>query len=262
MADYNTISVSCADQIATITLQAANRTSRTGPHVEIGAALSALRFDNAVRVIVITGDENGFFLPPKGSPKASGHTPGLDWDLTQGMQRTYQMLLEIEKPVIAKVNGNAIGFGSSLVFACDFIVAADDAVFCDHHLGMGKTLQGGRGDFGSVPGDGGTMFVPLHMPPCIAKEYLWLSKELTGADLARSGVINAAVPRGELDERVRTMCSALLERTPHSLALAKRALNKHYLDRFNSVYDLAWSYELLNFYQLGQSPDERGVTAL
>jgi len=262
MSEFNTISVAKAGQVATITLQAANRKARTGPHVEIGAALSALRFDNTVRVVVITGDADGFFLPPKDSPKASGHTPGLDWDLTQGMQRTYQMLLEIKKPVIAKVNGNAIGFGSSLVFACDLIVAAEDAVFCDHHLGMGKTIQGGRGDFGSVPGDGGTTFVPLHMPPCIAKEYLWLSKELTGADLARAGVINAAVSSAELDSRVDELCRSLLERTPHSLALAKRALNKHYIDHFNKTYDLAWSYEVLNFYQLGQSPDERGVTEL
>jgi enoyl-CoA hydratase len=262
MGAYNTIKVTKANQVATITLQAANRTSRTGPHVEIGAAVSELRFDNEVRVVIITGDENGFFLPPKDSPKASGHTPGLDWDLTQGMQRTYQAMLEIEKPIIAKVNGNAIGFGSSIVFACDLIIAAEDAVFCDHHLGMGRTIQGGRGDFGSVPGDGGTVFVPLHMTPCKAKEYLWLSTELTGAELARQGTINAAVPASQLDALVDDYASRLLLRTPHSLALAKRAANKHYVERFNRVYDLAWSYELLNFYQLGVSPDERGVTKL
>jgi enoyl-CoA hydratase len=262
MGAYNTLQVTKNNQVATIALQAANRKARTGPHVEIGAAISELRFDNDVRVIIITGDENGFFLPPKDSPKASGHTPGLDWDLTQGMQRTYQAILETEKPIIAKVNGNAIGFGSSIVFACDLIIAAETAVFCDHHLGMGKTLQGGRGDFGSVPGDGGTVFVPLHMPPCKAKEYLWLSKEYTGTDLARQGIINAAVPASELDSVVDDFASRLLERTPHSLALAKRAANKPYVDQFNRVYDLAWSYELLNFYQLGMSPDERGVTKL
>jgi len=262
MSEFNTITVSRNGQVATITIQAANRKARTGPHVEIGAALSQLRFDNNVRAIVMTGNEDGFFLPPKDSPKASGHTPGLDWDLTQGMQRTYQTILEIEKPVIAKVNGNAIGFGSSLVFACDLIFADEKAVFCDHHLGMGKTLQGGRSDFGSVPGDGGTVFVPLHMPPCKAKEYLWLSKELTGADLAAAGIINAAVPAAELDAKVDGVVRTLLERTPYSLALAKRALNKAYVEQFNKVYDLAWSYELLNFYQLGQSPDERGVKTL
>jgi enoyl-CoA hydratase len=262
MPEFQTISVDRRGQIATITIQSKDRKALTGPHVEIGAALSELRHDNGVRVVVITGTGDAFFLPPPGSPKASGHTPGHDWDLTQGLHRTYQMILEMEKPVIAKVNGNAIGFGSSLAFACDFIVARADAVFCDHHLGMGKTIQGGRGDFGSVPGDGGTVFVPLHMPPCLAKEYLWLAKEMRASELAQAHIINAAVPAPELDARVDAMAKALLERTPYSLALAKRAANRVYVERFNLTYDLAWSYELLNFFQHGQYVDERGVTSL
>jgi enoyl-CoA hydratase len=262
MAEFQTISVARSGQIATVTIQSKDRKALTGPHVEIGAALAQLRHDNSVRVVIITGTEGGFFLPPKGSPKASGHTPGHDWDLTQGMHRTYQTLLEMEKPVIAKVNGNAIGFGSSLAFACDFIVAREDAVFCDHHLGMGKTIQGGQTEFGSVPGDGGTVFVPLHMPPCMAKEYLWLSKEMRASELAAARIINAAVPAAELDAKVDAMARALLERTPYSLALAKRAANRVYAERFNLTYDLAWSYELLNFFQHGQYVDGRGETRL
>jgi enoyl-CoA hydratase/carnithine racemase len=261
MPGFNTIAVSRSGPIATITIQSTDRKSLTGPHVEIGAAMSELRYDNGVRVVIITGDD-AFFLPPKGSPKASGHTPGHDWDLTQGMHRTYQSIIEIEKPVIAKVNGNAIGFGSSLAFACDLIVAAEDAIFCDHHLAMGKSLQGGRSDFGTVPGDGGTVFVPLHMTPCLAKEYLWLAKEMTAKELAAAHIINRAVPRAALDATVAGMANALLERTPYSLALAKRAANKVFAERFNLTYDLAWSYELLNFFQHGQSPDARGVSTL
>ena len=51
---------------------------------------------------------------------------------------------------------------------------------------MGKSIQGGRTDFGTVPGDGGTVFVPLHMAPCLAKEYLWLAREMTGKELQRA----------------------------------------------------------------------------
>src|SRR5688500_614620 len=75
MTAFNTITVTRSGQIATITTQSKQRKALTGPHVEIGAALSELRYDNAVRVVIITGDD-AFFLPPKGSPKASGHTPG------------------------------------------------------------------------------------------------------------------------------------------------------------------------------------------
>ncbi len=210
MPAFNTITITRDGQIATLTIQSKDRKALTGPHVEIGAAISELRYDNGVRVVVITGTDDAFFLPPKGSPKASGHTPGHDWDLTQGMHRTYQSIIEIEKPVIAKVNGNAIGFGSSLAFACDLIIASEDAIFCDHHLAMGKSIQGGRTDFGTVPGDGGTVFVPLHMSPCLAKEYLWLAREMTGKELAAARVINAAVPAEKLDATVDAMAKALL----------------------------------------------------
>ena len=91
---------------------------------------------------------------------------------------------------------------------------------------MGKSIQGGRTDFGTVPGDGGTVFVPLHMSPCLAKEYLWLAREMTGKELAAARIINAAVPARKLDATVDAMAKALLERTPYSLALAKRAANK------------------------------------
>jgi enoyl-CoA hydratase/carnithine racemase len=262
MPAFNTITVTRDGQIATLMIQSKDRKALTGPHIEIGAAISELRYDNGVRVVIITGTDDAFFLPPKGSPKASGHTPGHDWDLTQGMHRTYQSIIEIEKPVIAKVNGNAIGFGSSLAFACDLIIANEDAIFCDHHLAMGKSIQGGRSDFGTVPGDGGTVFVPLHMSPCLAKEYLWLAREMTGKELAAARIINAAVSAAKLDATVDAMAKALIERTPYSLALAKRATNKSHAARFNLTYDLAWSYELLNFFQHGQHVDERGVSTL
>ena len=68
--------------------------------------------------------------------------------------------------------------------------------------------------------------------------------------------------RAELDAKIDSIAKALLERTPYSLALAKRAANRVYAERFNLTYDLAWSYELLNFFQHGQHVDERGVSTL
>ena len=61
----------------------------------------------------------------------ANRVPGDDWDLTQGLHRAFQNVIEIEKPVIAQVHGQAAGFGASLTFACDFIVAAEDAVLGD-----------------------------------------------------------------------------------------------------------------------------------
>jgi hypothetical protein len=85
---------------------------------------------------------------------------------------------------------------------------------------------------------------------------------MTGKELAAARIINAAVPAAKLDTAVDAMAKSLIERTPYSLALAKRAANKSHAARFNLTYDLAWSYELLNFFQHGQHVDERGVSTL
>ena len=112
---------------------------------ELGMALHELRFESEIRVITITGKDDIFFSPGPTHPNFSGHTPDKTWDGLQAIHFTLQQIVETEKPIIAKINGKVMGWGSSLVFACDFIVARDDAVFSDHHLGMGDgTPPAGR----------------------------------------------------------------------------------------------------------------------
>jgi enoyl-CoA hydratase/carnithine racemase len=171
------------------------------------------------------------------------------------------MFIEIEKPIIARVNGDAIGFGSSLVFASDLIVAAEDATIADYHLGMGETGYG-RSDVGVVPGDGGSVFVPMHMPPAMAKEYLFLAKPYTGAELATMGLINRAVPPDQLDDVVNDYATRLLRRSAHALAFTKRVVNRRIAANFNLTFDSAWAYEMANFYMHMAGTDERGRSRL
>ena len=263
MTDYHTIRVERAAGIGTIALLDSKSSSGGGAHsshTEIGAALGDLRFDNDVRVVVIKSDAEHFYSPPPGRPRMANRVPGDDWDLTQGLHRAYQTVIEIEKPVIAQVHGQAAGFGASLIFACDFIVAAEDAVLGDSHIGMGdgEHFPLGRADSGTAPGDGGNVFVPFYLTPPLAREYLWLAKQFTGADLHRMGCFNSAVPRDQLEAEVKRYCDALLRRPAYALALSKRAFNKILAERFNLCFDLAWSYEALNFYQYGRYKDGRG----
>jgi len=270
MAEYNTIIVQCDGPVATIQFKTPlmvhdkNGMPPRPPVLrELGMAVNTLRFDNTNRVIVITGKDDVFMSPAASHPNMRGHTPGADWDTMQALQFTLQQMIEAEKPIVAKVNGLAKGFGSSLVFACDFILASEDAVFCDHHLGMGDGDPPlGHAGAGIVPGDGGTAFVPLHMSPPLAREFLWLGKQFTGRELFERGSINAAVSRGELDETVDAMVAALLRRPPYALAMAKRAFNKTQVERFNLVFDLSWAYEMMNFTQDGKYVDGRGTTTL
>lgn len=269
---YSDLEITRSGQVATIAMYPSGdvqyERQRTGPkvffpkHKQLGLALEELRGDNTIRVIVLTGLGDVFFVPPSGAPGPKArHNPGEDWDLTVGLARTLQAFIETEKPIIAKVNGPAIGFGSSLVFACDLIAAADDAVIADYHLGMGETGYG-RSDVGVVPGDGGSVFVPLHMPPAIAKEFLFLAKPYTGQELAERGIINLAVPAADLDGAVDDLCQRLLKRSAHALAFTKRVVNRRVAENFNLTFDAAWAYEMANFYMHMAGEDERGRSEL
>ena len=273
MTKYLDVEITREGQLATITILPTGeaRVKRHGEksypriHAEVGEAILELRGDNSVRVIVLTGRSATLLVPSPHSPWYEAREPGLDWDVTQGMAKTLEAFIDTEKPIIAKVNGPAVSFGSSMVFACDFIVAREDAVLVDHHLAMGE-LKGWRDDFGTVPGDGGCVFVPMYMSPALAKEYLLLAKPMTGAELAKLGVINYAVPANKLDETVNEMAQRLLKRTPYALAWAKRVINRRIRQNFDLTFDAAWAYELVNFYmaqpQSREKGGERGVSTL
>jgi enoyl-CoA hydratase len=268
MTDYAGLTVTRKNGVATVAMSMKRGDGGGGGaqshHSTVGRALNDLRFDNSIRVVILTGEDDVFYSSPVGRPRMENRDPAEDWDLTQGMQFTFQTIIDMEKPVIAKVNGRAASFGGSMVFACDFIIAAEDAPFGDPHIGMGEgaLFPMGRTDSGTVPGDGSNAFVPLYLSPALAREYLWLARQFTGADLARMGIINAAVPRAELDAAVDRMADALMRRPPYALALSKRAFNKFIADRFNQTFDLAWSYEALNFYQFGRYRGPRGTETL
>jgi enoyl-CoA hydratase len=270
MADYNLLDIKRSGQIATIELKRIERHLREKAGAgkrggaqraaEVGRALNELRDDNGVRVIVITGKDDVFTIPP--SSYSHHGDPGNDWDILSGVTRAVEALCTIDKPVIAKVNGHAVGFGANLVLGCDFIVAREDAVIADHHMSAGELeIDGARvgsAEHCMVTGDGGAVFAPLKMPIAIAKEYLMLARPFTAKELAAIGVVNYAVPAHELDAKTDEIAQRLLKRNAYALALTKRVLNKQALASFNLVHDAALGYEFLNFYMQTPHAKELG----
>jgi enoyl-CoA hydratase len=270
MSDYSLLNIRRDGQIATIKLiriekhlhEQQNRGKRGGAQraAEVGRALNELRDDNTVRVIVITGKDDVFTIPPS----SYGHhgSPGSDWDIMSGVTRAVEAMCTIEKPVIAKVNGHAVGFGANLVLACDFIIAREDAIIADHHMSCGELIidgkMAGSADHCMVTGDGGAVFAPLKMPLNIAKEYLMLARPFTAKELAAMGVVNYAVPAAELDAKTDEIAQRLLKRNAYALALTKRVLNKQVMASFNRVHDAALGYEFLNFYMQTPQAKELG----
>lgn len=179
--------------------------------------------------------------------------PSDNWRNFGSLVRVHQAMCEIEKPIVAKVNGHAVGFGHSMVFASDIIVASEDALFMDHHMGGimnitedGKEKHVGH-DFSSVPGDGGAQLLPLYMSPAKAKEYLMLAEPHTAKELAALGIINYAVPAGELDAKVDEIVQKLLRKAAYPLAWTKRIVNRRVADQLNRSLDAGLAYEMVGF---------------
>lgn len=230
-------------EAATVTIANVDFTPKKGDgpeqdHWQLGEFLAELHGDSRVRVVVITGPPGEPFHAGKHQDSGGEKPDQLDeWYDFNGIRRIHQEMAESDKIFIAKVNGDAVSMGSSLVFSADIIVAREDAIIADQHLGDNG---------GVVPGDGGCALVPLFMSPAKAKEYLLLAKPYTAAELARLGVINYAVPANQLDATVDDIVTRLLRRPRYALAWAKRVANKRVTDHLNMVLDVAAAYEQLN----------------
>lgn len=265
MGDYRAIDVLASGQVATITILASVKKgadqSPPDTHAELASAFTKLRDDNSIRVIVLTGTDGRFHVPPSKEiymdkkRSARMNEPGVAWRTFMGIIRCHQAMAEIEKPIIAKVNGDAIGFGQSLVFASDIIVASEGAKFMDHHMGgvfsasySGVMKEGGH-EFSSVPGDGGAALIPLYMSPAKAKEYLMLAKPYSAVELAELGIINYAVPADELDSKVNDIVNRLLQRGAYALAWAKRVANRRVVEQLNMSLDAGVAYEMVTWLQ-------------
>jgi len=278
MNEFRSLKISIVDQVATIKLRPISdgfkENPPADPHIELPTALEQMRTNNSIRVIIITGESDGEFLCA-GSPdyyrsdRAAERLadPYGQWNVGLGVLRMVQIMTEIEKPVIAKVNGDAIGFGQSIMFASDFIIAREDAEISDVHLGMGEVVRNSTGTtvglpFGVVPGDGAGALIPLFMTPTQAKEYMMLSVTHTAAELAEMKIVNRAVPLKELDSTVDEFTNRLLKRSAFALAWTKRILNRNVASQVNLALDASAAYEQINLIQIQRLGFENDPTSL
>jgi enoyl-CoA hydratase len=270
----STICLERSGAVATLSVRPEGGGTGGSVHSDLADVLEELRRDNGIRVVVVTGADDTFFVPPpadlyrdRGSSSLERLTdPERVWLTFSGILRCHQAIAEMEKPVVAKVNGDAIGFGASLAFACDLIVASHNARFMDHHMSGGFTAmyqgverRGGHEEFSVVPGDGGAL-MPLYLSPCRMKEYLMLCRTYDAVELERLGAINYAVPEDTLDAKVGELVDALLARGAYALAWTKRAANRCVVEQLNRALDTSVAYEMTSLYQLYRAKGDQPTT--
>ena len=141
-------------------------------------------------------------------------------------------LLDCDKPIICRLNGDAVGLGATLALFCDVIIAADHARIGDPHVRVGF-----------VAGDGGAIIWPQLIGYARAKQYLLTGDLLDAKQAAAIELINFAVPAAELDQTVKDWASRLSKGAPRAVRWTKATINAGLKQLAASMMDTGLAYE-------------------
>jgi len=216
MADYATILYDTADHAAWITLNRPEVLNAQSDELraEVTQALERASLDDDVHVVVITGAGEKSFSAGADISQFPERYP-VDVVTAKARRRPYETIREMPKPVVAAVNGLALGGGCELVLACDLVVAADTAKFGQPEIRVGV-----------IPGCGGTQILPRLMGEKRAKEFIFTGRMMEADEALGYGIVNKVVPLAELREATDKLVNDLLRNSPAILKLAKIAVNK------------------------------------
>ena len=235
---YERIRVERKGRILTLALNRPdNLNAVDGPmHEELARIFPDVQVDDEADVIVLTGVGRAFSA---GGDMAWLREMARGESLESNVVGTKRMifsLLDLEKPIIARISGPCIGLGASLALLCDIVYASENARIGDPHVKVGL-----------VAGDGGVVAWPHLVGHARAKEYLLTGDLLTAAEAERIGLINHVVPEAELDERVYAMAERLARGPTRAIRWTKTSINLGLKRYAHSVMDTCLGYEMLTF---------------
>lgn len=209
---YQTFEYGVQDGIGLVRL---NRTSKLNAidavmARELGELVAAVRADRTVKVLVFTGNGRAFCAGADIANLNSFSNGGEFMSFIEALQVTLNALEDLDRPVIAAINGLALGGGCELALACDFRIMAEEA-----SIGVPEIL------IGVLPGGGGTQRLPKMLPPAIAKQMIYLGEPLKAAQAAAFGLVNAIVPAAQVLDTAMEWARRLLKQPPLALRAAK-----------------------------------------
>lgn len=181
---------------------------------EILAALEEMEEDDGVFAAVLTAEGDRAFCV--GADLKERKTMSKEEMKKQRalFVRTFSAVAAFPKPLVAAVNGYALGGGCEFALGCDFIVAAENAVFGLPEVGLAI-----------IPGGGGTQLLPRIIGRSRAKELIFTGRRISAAEALRLGLVNYVVPREELMKKTMEIMGEIVQNGPIALRQAKRAIN-------------------------------------
>jgi enoyl-CoA hydratase len=181
---------------------------------ELRRAMLDLKRDSAIRVIVITGAGIKSFVAGADINELATQSAASGREHALAGQHVFDVIENLGKPVIAAVNGYALGGGCELAMACTFRIAADTATFGQPEINLGI-----------LPGYGGTQRLPRLVGKGKAMELILTGAPITAAEAERIGLVNRVVPAADLIVEVTQIASALAAQAPVATAYIINAIN-------------------------------------
>lgn len=245
-ADYSkftALTVSKKDGIGTVTLNRPDALNAVNPvlHRDLEEIWSVLTRDDEINVIVLTGAGRAFsaggdikgmiarFGTPEGAQSAVNSTTGA--------KNLVGNMLGVHKPIVAAVNGDALGLGMTLALMADITVVSETARLGDTHVRVGL-----------VAGDGGAVIWPLLIGVNKAKDFLMRARVVRGSEAAALGIVNYAVPAGNVLSEAMKIAQELNELPPLAVRWSKVSANLILKQQFNLVFDASIAFEALTMH--------------
>jgi len=215
--EFGNVLLNKSDNIATLVINRPKALNALNKDtlLDIRAAVENFRDDPEVAVLIITGAGDKAFVA------GADITYMLDINAMQGRefgligQSVFSLIEKIEKPVIAAINGFALGGGCELAMACDFRICSDKSKFGQPEVGLGVT-----------PGFGGTQRLPRIVGTGMAKQLLYSGDVIEADEALRIGLVNAVVEADALMDYVWKLATRIASRGQISVRLCKVAVNE------------------------------------
>jgi len=182
---------------------------------ELSTALQVIAADEEIRVLVLTGAGDKAFVAGADIKEIQHLTPLAARHFSQFGQEVIDQLQQLPIPVIAAVNGYALGGGCEMALACDFIYASETATF-----GLPEIT------LGIIPGFGGTQRLPRLIGANLARELIFTGKYLSAAEAQAIGLVNACLPADQLLAGVFEVARNIARKGRASLQAAKDAVRQ------------------------------------
>lgn len=221
------VKLQTTDRVATVMLDRPEKMNALSEdmYVELTRVFAELQTDDNVRAVIVTGAGKAFC---SGSDVGGMHNVDMI-SARERMKRRHRMiqnLVNLEKPVIAAVNGACVGIGFSIALACDLIVAAESARFSQIFKKIGL-----------VPDGGSIFFLVQHLGIARAKELVYTARMLPAAEAHEWGFVTRVVPDAQLLAETQAFAQELADSATYALGLAKKMFQSMYTPSLEALLE-------------------------